>query len=46
MAVSRVVLIVIGPLASSKTTVGRALASRLHLPFLSKDLCKETLYDT
>jgi predicted kinase len=43
---SALVLIVTGPPASGKTTIGRALAHRLALPFLSKDLFKETLYDT
>lgn len=42
---STLVLIVTGPPASGKTTIGRGLAQRLGLPFLSKDLFKETLYD-
>ena len=39
------VLIVTGPPASGKSTLGRQLAARLRLPFLSKDLFKETLFD-
>ena len=40
------VLIVTGPPASGKTTVGRQLAAALSLPYLSKDLFKETLFDS
>src|SRR5215467_2997000 len=38
-------VIVTGPPASGKTTLGRALAERLRLPFLYKDGIKETLFD-
>ena len=40
------VLIVTGPPASGKTTIGRPLALALSLPFLSKDLFKESLFDS
>jgi predicted kinase len=40
------VLIVTGPPASGKTTIGRPLARTLGLPFLSKDLFKESLFDS
>jgi predicted kinase len=39
-------VIVTGPPASGKTTLGRALALRLNMPFLYKDGIKETLFDT
>ena len=39
------VLIITGPPASGKTTLGRQLAGRLGVPLLSKDLFKETLFD-
>jgi predicted kinase len=39
-------VIVTGPPASGKTTLGRALAMRLKMPFLYKDGIKETLFDT
>ena len=39
-------LIVTGPPASGKTTIGRPLARALALPFLSKDLFKESLFDS
>ena len=38
-------LIITGAPASGKTTVGRHIARTLGLPFLSKDLFKETLFD-
>jgi predicted kinase len=40
------VLLVTGPPASGKSTVGRRLAHDLWLPYLSKDLFKESLFDT
>jgi len=40
------VLIVTGPPASGKTTIGRPLARALALTFLSKDLFKESLFDS
>ena len=40
------VLIITGAPASGKTTLGRQLAASLHLPFLSKDLFKESLFDS
>jgi SpoVK/Ycf46/Vps4 family AAA+-type ATPase len=39
------VLIITAPPASGKSTLGRQLAQRLGLPFLSKDLFKEVLFD-
>ena len=41
-----VALVITGPPASGKTTVGRQLAARLQIPFLGKDLFKETLFDS
>jgi len=38
-------LIITGAPGSGKTAVGREVASSLRLPFLSKDLFKETLFD-
>ena len=38
-------VIVTGPPASGKTTLGRTLATRLRMPFLYKDGIKETLFD-
>jgi predicted kinase len=43
---SNALVIVTGPPASGKTTLGRALAERLRMPFLYKDGIKETLFDT
>ncbi len=40
-----VVLIVTGPPAGGKTTVGTRLAHDLRLPYLSKDMFKETLFE-
>ncbi len=39
-------VVVTGPPATGKSTVAEELATRLHVPFISKDLLKETLYDT
>jgi predicted kinase len=39
-------VIVTGPPASGKTSLGRTLATRLNMPFLYKDGIKETLFDT
>jgi predicted kinase len=39
-------VIVTGPPACGKTTLGRALATRLNMPFLYKDGIKEALFDT
>jgi hypothetical protein len=40
------VLIVTGAPASGKTTLGRQLANALGLPYFSKDLFKESLFDS
>lgn len=40
------VLIITGAPASGKSTIGRQLAALLGLPYLSKDLFKETLFDS
>jgi predicted kinase len=40
------VLIVTGPPASGKSSLGRQLAASLGLPLLSKDLFKESLFDS
>jgi predicted kinase len=40
-----VVLIITGPPASGKSTLGRELARKLGLPFLGKDVFKEILFD-
>ena len=39
------VLIITGPPASGKSSLGHQLAPKLRLPLLSKDLIKETLFD-
>lgn len=39
------VLIITGPPASGKSTLGRQLARTLALPFLGKDMFKEILFD-
>jgi predicted kinase len=41
-----VLVIVNGAAATGKTTIGRRLAHELALPFASKDMFKETLFDT
>jgi len=41
-----VALIITGAPASGKSTLGRQLAAALSLPYLSKDLFKETLFDS
>jgi predicted kinase len=38
-------IVVTGPPASGKTTVARALARELRIPYVSKDTLKETLYE-
>src|SRR5579884_1470721 len=43
---SPLALIITGPPASGKTTLGRQVARGLGLPYLSKDLFKETLFDS
>jgi predicted kinase len=40
------VLIITGAPASGKSTMGRQLAQALGLPYLAKDLFKETLFDS
>lgn len=44
--VQPLVLIITGAPGSGKTTIGRPLALALGLPFLSKDLFKESLFDS
>lgn len=39
-------IIISGPPASGKTTLGRQLKEHYNLPFIYKDLIKETLFDT
>ena len=39
-------LVVTGAPASGKSTIGKRLAREIRLPFLSKDMLKETLFDT
>lgn len=41
-----ILLLVSGPPASGKTTLGKRLARDLGMPFISKDALKETLFDT
>jgi predicted kinase len=43
---SPLVIIVTGPPASGKTTIGRPLAAALGLPYFSKDDIKESLFDS
>jgi len=43
--VSALVLLVNGISATGKTTIGRAVSAELRLPFFSKDVVKETLFD-
>ncbi len=40
------VVVVTGPPASGKTTLGRRMAADLSVPFLAKDAIKESLYDS
>ena len=39
-------IIITGPPCTGKTTLGRKLAAELHLPFISKDGIKETLFES
>lgn len=39
-------LLVSGPPGAGKTTLGKKIASDLHMPFFNKDGIKETLFDT
>lgn len=41
-----VLLIVTGPPAAGKSTIARRLAEALDLPWMGKDMIKETLFDT
>jgi predicted kinase len=43
---SPLLVVVTGPPATGKSTVAEDLATRLRVPFISKDLLKEALYDT
>ena len=38
-------IIILGPPATGKTTLGRRLAADLRLPFLGRDDFKERLFD-
>jgi predicted kinase len=38
-------IVITGPPASGKTTVARAIARELRMPYISKDMLKETLYE-
>jgi adenylate kinase family enzyme len=40
-----VLVVVTGPPAAGKTTIGRELSSQLRLPLISKDTIKEALFD-
>jgi len=40
-----IVIIINGPAAAGKTTIGRAIAEKLRLPFICKDDFKELLFD-
>src|SRR5689334_8987641 len=40
-----VVIIISGPSASGKTQIGRTIAEKIKLPFVSKDDIKELLFD-
>ena len=39
-------IIIIGELASGKTTYGKMISNTLKIPFFSKDEIKEILYDS
>lgn len=45
MTAPPLLLVVTGPPASGKTSIARDLAERLRVPFVSKDMFKETLYE-
>ena len=40
------VIIVLGAPGTGKTTLGKRIADRFHLPFINKDGIKETLFDS
>ena len=41
-----ILIIIAGPPCTGKTTLGRMIAERFHLPFISKDDIKETLFNS
>jgi predicted kinase len=42
----RRIVLVSGPPGAGKTTIGRPLAAAFDMPFISKDVLKETLFDS